>query len=326
MRKAAIIGAGAISGFHGDAWHHLPGVELCAVCDQDLERARALAEKFGGRVYANVTEMLSAEKPEMVSLCLPTFLHREYACLALEAGCHVLCEKPMALTMQDCEQMAETARRTGRVLMVGQVLRFWPEYVTLRRELLRLGKPDYLFARRIQHSSRGGGFHAPNRSGGALYDLLVHDLDFVSSLWGVPELVSANGNRGPEGSWRRVNVSLRLPSGPFIQLEACNRMPAGFPFTVGFRAEYPEAALDYRFQTATNIGLEAKADSAFFRYERGEIIPLETPADAQTQAFRAEIAAFAQGCAEGRSPIPPEETLQVMERLHEMEKALEEKC
>lgn len=325
MRKAAVIGAGFISGFHANAYHSMADTVLCAVCDTDAERAAALAKQYGCRAYTDARELLETERPELVSVCLPTFLHAEYACLALRMGAHVLCEKPMALRLEDCEKMAQTAQACGKVLMIGQVLRFWPENVTLREEMRRMGVPHYITACRLQHSSRNGAHQSPEVNGGALFDLFIHDLDYIVSLYEeAPVLMSANGAKGEEGSWRRVNVSLRFPHGPFVQLEACNMMPAGFPFTVSFRAEYPRSALSYSFRTAVNIGLNAESESSLLRFEEGAVFALPVHPDAQAQAFKNEISAFVKGAADGVSPIPPEQSLRVMRLVHEIKNALEQ--
>ena len=323
--KAAIIGAGFIADFHAAGYAGLPDVQLCAVCDADAARAERMAEEYRCAAYTDAAEMLAREKPDAVSVCLPTWLHAEYTIAALRAGAHVLCEKPMALTMEDCEAMAETAERCGRVLMIGQVLRWWPEYETMAAHIRRLGTPRYLRAQRLQHSSREGWFMDPKRGGGALFDLLVHDLDYMCSVAGQrPAVLAANGSRGPEGSWRRISVSLKWDGGPYGQIDACNCMPAGYPFTAGFRAEYAQAALEYAFQVPLNIGANVPAETRLTLFENGGVEALPTADDAQSRAFSREIAAFIAGAARGVSALPAAETVDTMRLVHEIKAILDQ--
>ena len=154
--KAAILGAGFIAEFHATGYAALEGVKLCAVCDSDPLKAQTLAERFHCAWYTEASALLTEQKPDLVSVCLPTFLHADYVCMALESGAHVLCEKPLALTMEDCERMQRGAEACGRILMTGQVLRWWPEYQTIASHIRRLGAPLFIRAQRLQHPSRIG--------------------------------------------------------------------------------------------------------------------------------------------------------------------------
>lgn len=321
--RAAIIGAGFIADFHAEGYQ-AAGAELAAVCDTNGERARQLAEKYGCRAYADAEEMLQAERPEVVSVCVPTFLHEPCVLAALKAGANVLCEKPMALTMESCLRMEQAAQAAGRVLMTAQVLRWWPEYQAVARQLHRMGRPDFIATQRLQHASRTTWLAHPEKGGGALFDLFVHDLDFVCSLMGYePAVESALGYQGEEDSWRSLCVTLRWPDGAGAKIEASNRMPPRFPFTAAFRADYPNACVDYRFQAPVNIQRDAKTDTSFLLFENGEAQPLPISPNAQSEAFRQEIAAFVNGVQAGQSPLPVSDTLRVMALVHQIKERLE---
>ena len=322
--KAAIFGAGFIAEFHVLGYIGAQEATLCAVCDVDEEKARALAQRFGCAWYTDAKELLEKERPELVSVCLPTYLHREYAVMALDAGAHVLCEKPFALTLEDCCVMQSAAEAAGRVLMVGQVLRWWPEYGSIAESIRRLGTPQHIRARRMQHPSRDSWHAVEALGGGALFDLFVHDLDFALSLMGTDaQVLCANGSRGGGGSWRRVSAVLRFPNGAVAEIEACNQMPAGYPFIAEFCAQYPDAAIDYRFRTAVNIEREAKAETTFLLYEGGEVHAMPLEENAQEKAFCAEIAAFVRGVKAGVSPLAVQESVNVMKVLREIQRMLE---
>ena len=319
MLKAAILGAGFIAGFHAEGYSRLPDVRLCGICDRETARADALAEAYHCAAYADAEEMIRREQPDLVSVCLPTYLHATYTVAALRSGAHVLCEKPMALTMEACGEMARAAEEACRVLMIGQVLRWWPEYVTIRKEKQRMGTPRYIRAQRLQHATREGWFMQPDQGGGALFDLLVHDLDYACFLMGSPpRVLAANGHRGKEGSWRRVSVTLGWPGGTYAQLEACNCMPAGYPFTAGFHMEYEDSALDYTFRAPVNIQKGAPARTGFLLFEHGTVRALPVADDAQSRAFHEEIAAFVRSAVSGAPESPVQDNLHVMALIHQV--------
>ena len=322
--KAAILGAGFIAEFHAQAYLASPDAKLCAVCDVDVEKAKALAGRFGCAWYGDVRELLEKERPELVSVCLPTYLHRECVCMALGYGAHVLCEKPLSLTQEDALAMRTTAEQTGRVLMCAQVLRWWPEYVQIAGEMRRLGAPLFVHARRFQHASREGWHQQENLGGGALFDLFVHDLDFVLSVLGTDaQVIAVQGSRGRGGSWRRVTAQLCWPGGACAQIEASSQMPKGYPFTVAFHAQYPEAAIDYRFRTAVNLSLDTKPETELLLYDQGCVRELPIAGDSQAQAFCAEVDAFISGVKDGGAALPIEETIAVMDVLHRIKAMLE---
>lgn len=326
--KAAILGAGFIASFHAAGYLAAEGAELCAVCDTDEARARELAQRYGCAYYTDAKKLLDEQMPQLVSVCLPTHLHREYVVMALRAGAHVLCEKPFALTMEDCIAMEQAAQEAGRLLMVGQVLRWWPEYTVIAENIRRLGTPQHLCARRLQHPSRPGSWHMyRDLGGGALFDLFVHDLDFLLSLMGTDaEVVAANGSRGGGDSWRRVSAMLRWPCGTYAEVEASSQMPAGYPFTAEFSARYPDAALDYRFRSAVNIGPGEKSTASLTLYEGGGVHALPLAQNAQQKAFDAQIQAFVCGAGSGISPLPASESVAVMQVVHAVRALLEQQA
>src|SRR5690348_134079 len=130
---------------HLSAYAKIPGVEVAAVCTAKGRELTGDLTNVGGNVqrgqqkydFSHVRgvtdwrELAADAEIDVVDVCLPTDMHPEVTLGALTAGKHVLCEKPMALTAEDCDRMVEAARKSDRVMMVAQVLRFWPEYRVL---------------------------------------------------------------------------------------------------------------------------------------------------------------------------------------------------
>ncbi|MGN0867292.1 MAG: Gfo/Idh/MocA family protein [Oligosphaeraceae bacterium] len=207
--RVAQIGFGGIGHEHARQYASQPDCRLVAVADvcpaqfKDLEATlhpAGAADASGAPVktYASYLEMIRKEKPDMVDICLPTDLHEKVAVEAMREGCHVLCEKPMARTVEEADRMMAVARETGRKLMIAQCLRFDPGYQAFRKEHLsgKHGRLLRLSAVRLSGfpSRKPVNWYADaRRSGGAILDLHLHDTDFFLSLLGRPKAISSTG-------------------------------------------------------------------------------------------------------------------------------------
>ena len=128
--KIGVIGAGAFAGYHLLGLQQVECAEVVAICDTDISRAKARAEMIGiDTVYDNYHDLLAREDIDAVTLPLPDQIHRQITVDALKAGKHVLCEKPMALSLDDCKAMVKAAEESGKQLMVGQIGRYTPSFV-----------------------------------------------------------------------------------------------------------------------------------------------------------------------------------------------------
>lgn len=176
--KVAVIGVGSMGRNHARVYSELVEAELVAVSDADPKLARSVAEKFGARFYADYHELLETEKPEAVSIAVPTVLHEEVGIAALEAGAHVLMEKPIAATVEEGQHLIAKAQSVGRQLMVGHIIRFNPAIQTLKQKLSagELGRIFQVFCR------RAGPFPARIRDVGVVVDLAPHDVDLMRFL------------------------------------------------------------------------------------------------------------------------------------------------
>ena len=213
MVRVALVGVGFMGRVHLAAYGRLAGVAVTALCDDqaDLSPAEAPA---GARPFASIDAMLAAGGFDVVDICLPTDLHAHVAVSAMEAGYHVICEKPMALTHADALRMARTAAGTGRLLFVAQCLRFWPAYTEIRRliEEGTYGAVRYASFDRISAPpswSGRGWFRDPARSGGALLDLHIHDVDMILHLFGPPQALISTGVLDEAGAVSHVSSQYR---------------------------------------------------------------------------------------------------------------------
>jgi predicted dehydrogenase len=176
--KAAVIGVGSMGWNHARLYNELEGVDLVAVADLDGEAAERAANVYGARGYTNYREMLRHEELDVVSIAVPTQSHRDTALAALQRGCHILVEKPIASTIEEGQEMVTLAASQGLKLTVGHIERFNPAIIELKRRLKRgeAGQVFHIHARRL------GPFPARVRDVGVVIDLATHDLDVMRYL------------------------------------------------------------------------------------------------------------------------------------------------
>ena len=197
--KIAVIGVGSISSSHINAYKKNPNVELYAFCDINEERLKYQGERFEvTRLYTDEATMLR-ELPEIdaVSVCTWNSEHAKCTIMALNAGKHVLCEKPMAMNADEAREMIETSKRVGKKLMVGCVRRFGND-AAVARDFVEAGNVGDVYFAKASYLRRngcpGGWFADKSRSGGGpLIDLGVHVIDLVRYLMGCPKPVSVYG-------------------------------------------------------------------------------------------------------------------------------------
>jgi predicted dehydrogenase len=184
MVKVAAIGVGSMGKNHARVYNELPDADLVAVSDANQQTADAIGERFSTQVYTDYQDLLEAEQPEAVSIAVPTALHEEVATAAMEAGAHVLIEKPIAATVEEGLRLIELARTLNRKLMVGHIVRFNPAMQALKQKLEAgdLGRIFQIVCRRV------GPFPARIRDVGVVVDLAPHDLDIMRFLTGMDPL------------------------------------------------------------------------------------------------------------------------------------------
>jgi predicted dehydrogenase len=170
--RVAVVGAGVMGRFHANNYAALPHVELVAVADPDPDRRAEARASFACRAYGSLDELLTAESFDAASVAVPTSLHFSVTKRLLEAGVHVLVEKPVATDVPQARELAMLSRRLGLVLQVGHITRFY-RAVQLLGEQVR--HPYLIEARRMVPYAR-------IKDVGVVLDLMIHDLDIVLRL------------------------------------------------------------------------------------------------------------------------------------------------
>ncbi|OUS70445.1 hypothetical protein B1748_28550 [Paenibacillus sp. MY03] len=279
--RVALAGCGGIAGKHLDALKHMNEtggrVEAVAAADLDNGRLQAASERYGSLLkhYADYKEMIKTERPDVVIITLPHYLHAEAACFAAQEGCHVLLEKPMALNAEECRRIMEQAQLSCVTILVGHTQRYLAHNLHARR-LIREGGLGQLF---MVHDVRHADYFAESRpdwflrkslsGGGVAFNLGSHSVDKLVWLADSPVAsVTANmtyhGNRGDvEGS-----------------LMAYLRLQNGVTATV-VQSGYKGASANYTELLFTNGSLRLETGQALYKSNGGVYELLETPSDSE---------------------------------------------
>lgn len=178
--RAAVIGAGSMGFNHARIYAEMDNVELVAVADTDPRACKRISNIYRPQVYDSYLELLERERPDLVSVAVPTALHVEVAYEAMSRGVHVLVEKPLALTLEEGRVIIDAAREFGTKLSVGHVERFNPAVIEVKRRLEQeeLGRIFQVRARRVSP------FPGRIQDVGVILDMATHDIDVIRHLVG----------------------------------------------------------------------------------------------------------------------------------------------
>ncbi len=232
MVNVGIVGLGFMGVTHFNTYKTVPGAKVVAICDRQPERLRGEWASVGGNIagdrknedltgirpYADVSEMLADRSIDLIDICLATNFHKDVAIAALEAGKHVLLEKPMAASVKDARAIRDAAAKAKKYFMVGHCVRFSPAYAATYEMIKskKYGKVREIFMRRVASPpawAHQNWLMNGAASGGAVIDLHIHDIDYMLYLMGTPERVSSWGEAGPSGAIDVVHSSFDYPGG-----------------------------------------------------------------------------------------------------------------
>ena len=249
--RIAVLGAGFMGGTHARAYATLPEVEIAAIFAHSPNRAEPLATELGTVWTSDLDRVLRDDSIEAVDICLPTPEHRPMLEAALAVGKHVLLEKPLALTEEDAGAIVSLIESSNRTVMIAHVLRFWPEYVELKRVIDSgtLGRPlSGATTRRQPFPAWSSLFKQAEITGGAIFDMLIHDYDALNWILGVPRTVTAHGIRNMRsGGLDHAQVLIGYGDATGIA-DGGMMMPESFPFTSRIEILCERGAVEYHFQ------------------------------------------------------------------------------
>ncbi len=322
MQRVAVIGCGFMGQTHMEAYRALPNVEIAAGVDKDPENQRKVKERFGVKVYSGVGRVLNDESITIIDICLPTNLHRKFTEKALAAGKHVLCEKPMALTVREAMRMAEAADQAGRYLMVAQVLRFWPEYVK-GKEIVDSGQLGRLLSLCCTRRSATPGWSyrgwlmQPQASGGAALDLHIHDTDWICHVMGRPRAVSSTGYKSERG-WEQIFTNYFFEGMVAASAEGNWGFAESFPFRAAFSAMLEHGQIEFDSALSPSLRVHRKGAAEPEYPEVPAVIAGEAAAGGNIQTlggYFLEIKYFVDCVEKGEPPsiVTPQDGVQAVE-------------
>jgi predicted dehydrogenase len=303
MIRVGIAGIGFMGWIHYLAYQKVRGVKLVAVAEPNAKRLagdwRDIKGNFGppGEMvdlsavarYSDYREMFADPNVDLVDVCLPPSMHPEAVVAAANAGKHVFCEKPMALTTTDCRRMVEATGRVGKLLFIGHVLPFVPEYAHALK-IVREGKYGRLlggsFKRVISDPLWLKDFYDPRGCGGPMLDLHIHDAHFIRLLFGQPQAVTSRGRmRGDVVEYFNTFFHFEDPT---LVVSATSGVvnQQGRTFTHGFEIQLEKATLNYELGVYAD-GLEVMPLKVL--PGNGRVIRPKLPGTDMTGSFVDEI-------------------------------------
>lgn len=305
--RIGLIGAGAVAPLHTRAAGLLPGVEMTAVCDLQEAAATAIAEPIGAQVFTDYRDLLASGTTDAVIVNTPNSLHCQMSVAAADAGQHVLVEKPMAVTLEDCDAMSVAAQRAGVVLRVGHIQHFMPDKIAAAAAIAggAIGQV------RLVHDLRTTDYRPGSRSpwfldpalagGGAVMNIGAHCLDRTVWLSGAPVTVLSAHLLGRFGVAVETDATITV------------RLANGVAATVTVLSDAAQ-----RTDQITLVGddgsLVANPHLGALLRRDGRTEVLHEPSSADVpEAFRLQLADFVGAVGGGPSAVSQEHSRHVVE-------------
>ncbi len=263
MIKIGLIGCGFMGTMHANCYNVLEDVQVTAVADVRREKAEALAALSGAEIYETGMDLIANADVDAIDICLPTYLHAVHAEAAMRKVKNVFVEKPVTLTLEEGQRLLAVQKETGAGVQVGQVIRFWDEYVCLK-EIIdsgKYGKVENAFFRRLSPHPDWGWekwLEFSDKSGGALQDLHVHDIDFMLHAFGQPKSFHTVHSDDAKEQNSYV-MSICNYDGFVVCVEGSWNFPGNYPFQANFRVKFEKAVVELSaagFKCYTDNGCE----------------------------------------------------------------------
>lgn len=312
MLTVGLIGCGGMGSMHANCYLALSDkVKLVAIADLDKAKADKFTAQSGAKYYENGKALLENEKLDIIDICLPTYLHTEYAVAAMKTGASVFMEKPVCLTEEEAELLIKTKKETGAKMQIGQVVRFMNEYVYLRDAVKNktFGEMKSVYFYRLSADpmwSWENWFNDYKKSGTVALDLHVHDVDVMRYIFGEPDSVSAEATRNADGVIDHIFATYKYGNS-VVRSEGAWDMVPNYPFSAGFRACFEHATVEHNGRLTV-------------RTDKGEVLNPEFKAECDVNvdlginvsnlgAYYSEIKYFIDNivCGDGEEIAPLEE-------------------
>jgi len=297
--RIGVIGCGGMGSALAKSSLKVSNIKILATCDMEEERAKTLASQLKSDYYARTEDLLDRSDIDGVIVATPNYTHREVAVAALQAGKNVFCEKPMALKLEDCDSMINTAQKAGLTLMIGHVMRYYSGCTSIKRAIAEgeIGQPIICNGSRTAWLEPGRMSRSWRRSkelvGDSLFEATIHEIDLMRWFAGDVDSVQASGYNfaHPELDYDDCAIAiLRFRNGALGTLES------GYAFRLGdhrVTVNGTKGAAQIDFKAST---VKVTAES---RPERIEPLMNGTFED----QLAAELQHYANCITEGKEPL-----------------------
>ena len=264
MINVAVVGLGFMGVTHIKAYRTLPNVRIAAICDAArLPVDGDLSNSIGNigaveplkldmsqvKATKHYQDLLGDSSIDLIDICAPTPAHPKLAIAALQAGKHVVCEKPMARTAALAREIELAAKTAKGYFMPAMCIRFWPEYAWVKKAIDegKFGKVLAARFRRVGEPPAWGHDHFldGSKSGGAILDLHIHDTDFVQYCFGRPKSVFSTGMTRYSGAIDHIVTQYQVECGAVVSAEGSWLMSSGHGFNMTFTVNFEKATVDY---------------------------------------------------------------------------------
>ncbi|MGB0386303.1 MAG: Gfo/Idh/MocA family protein [Ardenticatenaceae bacterium] len=295
MRRVGIVGAGLIGRWHAERWQQLP-VELAGFYDIVPEAAQAASEEVGGRAYESMDALLA--DVDVVDVCTITTAHKDAVLAAAAAGKAIVCEKPLARHLAECEEMVAACEAAGVRLFVAQVVRFFPQFARAKAVIDEglLGEVGVIRTIRAGRAPSRPWFLDVELSGGVIMDVSIHDIDFARWCCGEVERVFARGlTFTDEASGDHALITLRFTSGAIGHIEGSWSHPAG-AFRTRLEIAGTEGLIEWDSQEDTSVRLAINHPNGNATRSK------ESPLAPQDDPYYRELAHFLE-CLDSGEPF-----------------------
>lgn len=323
MIKVGLVGIGFMGKMHFGCHKEGDKSKVVAICDVDENKlngdwssiAGNIGDESGSNVnlrgietYTNIDDLLANPDIDLVDITLPTYLHARNVIRALKTGKHVLCEKPIALTVEDAAEIVKVAATSKGKFMVAHCIRWWPEYAAAR-EIVRnktYGRVYSAVFRRVSATPTWGWknwLQDHTKSGGACIDLHIHDIDFINYLFGLPQAVTASGVTKTSGGLDHVVAHYHYDTDNFMVSAEGNWIAhPDTPFEMSFTIVCETATIQYSSAREKTLTVYPK--------KGGEEYPEFTPGD----GYHNEIDYFLSCIEDDKSPtvVTPSEAREAL--------------
>ncbi|MEO7717585.1 MAG: Gfo/Idh/MocA family oxidoreductase [Capsulimonas sp.] len=298
--RVALVGAGNMGGWHATHWKRMEGIEIVGVLDPRQDAAAAL-----GPAFSDWETMLAMAKPDIIDICTPTPNHREYVERAAAAGKAIFVEKPLSRSMEDCEAIVAAVEKAGVPAMAGHVVRYFPEFAAAKKIIDEggVGTPATVRTARLSGfpniTGRENWYANPDKSGGVVLDMILHDFDWLRWTFGPVRSVMAKGLFGSSRFDKGLDyalVTLRFASGVVGHVTGSWAHPSGFQTTFEVAGDKGLIAHDSLKSVSLSSSLRGAEGG------RAAVIMPESPMIPNDDPYYQELNAFVQALRAGMTP------------------------